>query len=122
MKLTDLDATFLRIIPTGFLRTESIEGVDGVMFLCPLCFDRNRGAVGTHSVICWQPHVPQDVFPKPGRWNLIGTGLADLSLRNGSSSIQLPDNSRVDIPGDERLYRDPCGAHFFVTNGETVMA
>lgn len=83
---------------------DAIADADGVQFLCPVCFTKNGGPVGTHSVICWRPRVPSDVCPKPGRWELVGTGYADLSLVAGSSSVLLQDA--------------PCKAHFFVTNGQ----
>jgi hypothetical protein len=82
---------------------DAIAEADGVQFLCPKCFIANGGDVGTHSIMCWRPRVPADVDPKPGRWELDGTGLDDLTLRAGSSSILLSG------PG--------CGAHFFIRNG-----
>jgi hypothetical protein len=81
----------------------SIAEADGIIFLCPKCFRDHNGSVGTHSCICWSPKVPPDVDPKPGRWELTGTCLDDLTLRAGSSSILL-------VGG--------CNAHFFITNGE----
>ena len=74
------------------------------MFLCPKCYVANAGAVGTHSVICWAPQVPQTIDPKPGRWELVGTSLDDLTLRAESSSVLLTTEGG-------------CQAHFFVENG-----
>lgn len=105
MRLLELNPEFLK--RTGddtFERTASIAEADGLLFLCPVCFRANAGSVGTHSVICWQPKVPAHITPGPGRWNFEGTGLADLTLVAGSSSILLSG------PG--------CGAHFFIRNGE----
>lgn len=108
MTLADLDACLLRRVPGGHRTDEtSVAAADGVMFLCPVCFRTNGGPVGTHSVICWSPKVPPDVDPKPGRWNLVGSSLADLSLVAGSSSVAL---------------RGGCNAHFFVRAGEIVLA
>lgn len=124
MKLTDLEPQFIqheetvgtwtRRLPDG--ATEEVTGpqsyiayVDhlseahGVMFLCPKCFAANGGDVGTHQIICWNPSVPQTVEPKPGRWEMRGTGYGDLSLVAGSSSVLLTSG---------------CQAHFFVTTGE----
>lgn len=84
-----------------------MEEADGVQFLCPLCFLKNRGSVGTHYVICWRPHVDPQIHPKPGRWEFHGRALEDLSLVAGSSSVQLQGG---------------CNAHFFVRNGEVVFA
>jgi hypothetical protein len=82
---------------------EALAQADGVQFLCPVCFAANKGTIGTHSIICWRPRVPPDVCPKPGRWEFVGTGLHDLTLVAGSSSIFLQTAK--------------CGAHFFIRNG-----
>lgn len=126
MKLTDLDPWFVRLDVRAccvgphcnvvsphtqheyFLRVDTIENADGILFLCPKCFVNNKGDIGTHSVICWRPRVPGDVDPKPGRWEFTGTGLDDLSLVAGSSSVHLTGEG--------------CGAHFHVVNGEIRMA
>lgn len=77
-----------------------------MLFLCPKCFAANGGNVGTHSCICWRPCVPQTEDPKPGRWEFEGSGLSDLTLVAGSSSV---------------LLQGGCDAHFFVRAGEIVM-
>lgn len=90
MKLTELQPQFLkREDDTHFQAVDSIVEANGIVFLCPKCFVQNKGPVGTHSVICWNPSVPQTTHPIPGRWNLVGTGFADLSLVAESSSILL---------------------------------
>lgn len=105
MRLTELSPKFLkREDDHHFQQVDSIEGADGVEFLCPVCFKANNGPIGTHAVICWTPKVPQSTFPVPGRWNLVGTGYEDLSLVAGSSSVWLTGEG--------------CGAHFLVQNGE----
>ena len=77
----------------------------GILFLCPVCEgDGRRG----HHIICWDPSVPQSVPPRPGRWSLVGTGVADLSLVAGSSSVHLNGAD--------------CDAHFFITNGKIVLS
>lgn len=107
MKLADLDPTFLKLLkPDEWLMTDVLAEADGVQFLCPKCFAANGNSpVGTHSVVCWKPSVPQDVSPKPGRWELYGTGYDDLTLVAGSSSVQI-------IGG--------CAAHFHIRNGEII--
>lgn len=103
MKLIELEPHFLkRIDDNNYLEVDNISLASGIRFLCPVCFAKNKGAIGTHSIICWDPSVPQTTSPTPGRWNLVGTGFNDLSLRNGSSSVLLTTG---------------CKAHFFVTNG-----
>jgi hypothetical protein len=105
MTLLELEAEFLKWIDdSSFRRIESIAEADGIIFVCPKCFAANGNKrPGVHSVICWSPSVPQTTRPVPGRWNLVGTSLNDLSLVAGSSSVLLTG------PG--------CGAHFFVRNG-----
>ncbi len=89
-----------------FVNVEAIGDADGIIFLCPKCFAANGGSLGTHSVVCWSPRVPPDADPKPGRWNLVGTSYADLSLRAGSSSVLLTGG---------------CNAHFYVERGDIRM-
>jgi hypothetical protein len=105
MKLTELDPHFLKIIDdhTYHRIDVSITDADGICFLCPKCFIANNGSIGTHSVICWQPHVVQTMRPGPGRWKFLGNGYDDLSLVAVSSSIKLTGG---------------CEAHFFIVNGE----
>ena len=92
----------------GLLRLggSAIGEADGVRMLCPKCYaDPPVGPVGTHSLICWSPKVSQDHAPKPGRWELFGTSLDDLTLIAGSSSV---------------LLQGGCGAHFFVRAGRII--
>jgi hypothetical protein len=108
-----LDLTLLELEPhflkrhddRSWSRIESIDDADGLLFLCPVCFLKNHGSVGTHSIICWQPHVPQTTKPVPGRWTFKGTSLQDLSLVAKSSSIALQGG---------------CQAHFFIQKGQIV--
>lgn len=102
MKLTELQAKFIKRTEHGLRDDATFDDCDGVQFLCPKCFVDNGGARGTHLVLCWKPHVPQTVRPAPGRWDHKGTGLHDLTLFAGSSSIQLQGG---------------CGWHGFVGNG-----
>lgn len=107
MKLRELQATFQRIAgPRLWQRVDSLSEADGVLFLCPKCFAANGGPIGTHSVVCWRPHVPQTESPIPGRWQFEGSGLDDLTLVAGSSSVQL-------VGG--------CNAHFYVRGGAIQM-
>lgn len=108
MRLVELEATFLQIKEPGRLYQEvnNITDAHGIQFLCPVCFVKNGGSVGTHSVICWDPRgVSPDETPGPGRWEMVGTCLDDLTLRAGSSSIKLNTGP------------DGCEAHFYVENG-----
>jgi len=102
VRITDLEAEFIKIIDDKTHIPCDIAEADGLFFLCPKCFEQNRGPIGTHAIICWRPHVAAERDPKPGRWEFTGTGLCDLTLVAGSSSILLTSG---------------CKAHFFVNNG-----
>ena len=111
MRLIELEPQFLRL-QTGpvYAHVASIQEADGISFLCPKCFKANGGNVGTHSVLCWfEGRVPDDLSPKPGRWNPKGTGFDDLSFVPGlqTRSVQLFGG---------------CTAHFHITNGEVTEA
>lgn len=107
MRLTDLEPRFCKVVDEKSWNEDdsfTVDEADGIRFLCPRCWETNGGSVGTHSVICWRPRVGPDRSPKPGRWDMVGTSYADLSLVAGSSSVHLTG------PG--------CGAHFHVTAGD----
>lgn len=105
LRLTDLAPSFLKRAEPDEWLCEGVSKIDadGVMFLCPKCFKAKGGPVGTHSIICWQPNVPQDTSPTGGRWTMVGTGFNDLSLVAGSNSV---------------LLEGGCAAHFFVEDGK----
>lgn len=106
IRLTDLEPRFLKVMSPAVRQfVETLEEADGVEFVCPLCLaNQDMHRPGVHGVICWEPDVPLEISPGPGRWTMQGTGLHDLTLVAGSSSIHLQG------PG--------CGAHFFIKNGE----
>lgn len=104
MTLRELEPQFLKhTSDTTWSHVNSITEADGIIFLCPVCFKANGGNVGTHSIICWRPHIPQTTSPTPGRWEFQGTGYDDLTLVADSSSIFLSTA--------------PCEAHFHIRNG-----
>lgn len=102
--LVELDAVFLaRDDDKRFHEVARLELADGLLFLCPKCLEENGfSAIGVHSCICWRPRVPQTTTPIPGRWEFQGSGLDDLTLVAGSSSILLTGG---------------CHAHFFIRDG-----
>lgn len=64
-------------------QSEDFAHADGIQFLCPACFAKNNGPIGTESVIAWfrnRPHVGADAMPGPGRWAATGTSFEDLTL------------------------------------------
>lgn len=108
MRLTDLEPEFYKIIEPGKLwgRVDTLAEAQGIQFLCPKCFAENGGPVGTHVVACWFTNrgVSADEHPKPGRWNVSGTGFHDLSFTPpGAHSIQITGG---------------CNWHGFLENGE----
>lgn len=107
MRLSELEPKFMkRDDLRHFHHVETLAEADGIRFLCPKCWEANGGAKGTHGVICWNPGVSQDTRPTPGRWEMHGTGVDDLTLVAGSSSVWL---------------KGGCGAHFHIRNGNIEM-
>lgn len=113
--LRELNALFIRHEERNGsdiqIPVERIEEAQGVRFLCPACFAKNEGPMGTHSVVCWSRSrgVPEDVGPGPGRWKLDGTSLDDLTLN-------------ADPPATARSVQllSGCGWHGHVTNGSAA--
>ena len=89
MRLSALDARFVGYVDREHFQMEGVSfaQADGVIFLCPLCYAKNGGEVGTHSVLVWFAgrKVPAEVRPLP-RWAVSGTSVDDLTL---SPSIDL---------------------------------
>lgn len=107
MRLVDLKPSFLiHVDELLYKRTDNFFEADGLTFLCPKCFIKNNGEIGTHSMICWTPKISQTTSPNPGRWNFEGTSYEDLSLIAGSSSIAITGG---------------CQAHFFIKKGEVIL-
>lgn len=108
MRLTDLEPRFIARIDDERSRFVDLIGeADGLVFLCPLCFAANGGQrAGVHLVKCWEPHVPQTTFPRPGRWTMRGTGHGDLTLVANCSDVWLMSG---------------CRAHFFIERGRIRM-
>lgn len=110
MKLRDLEAEFLKIIsPNTYRRCVDLQIAQGILFLCPKCFAKNNGSVGTHGVICWFAGrgVPDEMAPGPGRWTPEGTSIDDLTFVPGNPprSVSVKLNSG-------------CGWHGFVKIGD----
>jgi hypothetical protein len=111
MKLTELEAKFIKATPTGSQDVATLVEADGIIFLCPKCFIANDPKGGIHSVICWfVGKVPDDRAPRPGRWTPSGTGLHDLTF------IPPPDAVSVHLTGPG------CGWHGHIRNGEATLS
>jgi hypothetical protein len=110
MRLRELEAEF-RHSPDGQVSrpVPTLADANCIWFLCPKCFAKNKGSVGTHWICCWfrGRGVGDDWLPKPGRWTPSGTGLDDLTF------VPPPDSTSV-------LLTSGCGAHFHIRNGEIV--
>jgi|SRR5580765_4673043 len=70
-----------------FHKVNTVAEADQVSFLCPLCYAKNGGNKGTHSVMVTFAgrNVPddsgsRDSTGKPSRWNASGTSINDLVL------------------------------------------
>lgn len=106
-RLLELEARFITYLPKAIGKAATLAEADGVLFLCPLCFVRNNGPVGTHAVLCWfqgRPAVPPDATPGPGRWQVAGSGIDDLTL---SPSVHLSGEGG-------------CQWHGYVKGGDTL--
>ena len=112
-ELHDGKTVHVKGIRVHHIKADNIDEAQGVQFLCPKCFQKNNGPIGTHSVICWSRSkgVPEHAEPGPGRWRLEGTCLADLTLGidDGCKSCSV------------KLTGDGCGWHGHVTNGEVTL-
>lgn len=115
MKLKDLKAGLIWKVEflTSFrVDCPTLEEAQGIMFLCPKCFDANKGSVGTHSVICWfAGRISDDMDPRPGRWTPQGTSIDDLTFVPGTP----PRSVSVLLTGG-------CGWHGFIRNGEASLS
>jgi hypothetical protein len=131
MKLTELEPEFHRYESRGesigiqqqdgtvlgavkatqyLVPVERLEDAQGIMFLCPVCFQKNGGNVGTHSVdVTFRDRGATDEQGshnnegKPSRWEVSGSGFADLTT---NPSIHLAG------PG--------CGWHGWIKNGDVT--
>jgi hypothetical protein len=94
MTLLELNGQFVKLsvyhddpetFPEGrhsFKVVDTIAEAQGIMFLCPACWVKNSGSIGTHSIICWSRSrgVPDERSPGPGRWTFHGSGIGDLTV------------------------------------------
>lgn len=85
---------------------ENAGDAQGVMFLCPLCYAKNGGPVGTHRVLCWFSRcgVPDFADPRPGRWIPDGDTLDDVTFIGPAAASVLLTSG--------------CRWHGFVRNGD----
>jgi hypothetical protein len=117
MRLTQLGPEWVGQWKTNTWRHVERAGAQGVLFWCPVCFQKNGGSTGTHVIICWSRSagVPDDADPGPGRWKLIGETFDTLTLDGDAPGGGGARSVFLNSPGS-------CGAHFYVTNGEVKEA
>lgn len=78
-------------------KVDCITDADGIQFLCPGCFVRNNGTVGTHRVAVYfrdrgaPPHIGLGTDGQPHRWDVMGSDFLDLTL---APSIQIGSGCR----------------------------
>lgn len=107
--LAELGAEFLRIVDADHTeRADSLADAQGVMFLCPKCYEAKGGPVGVHRVICWFAGrgVPDSQVPTGGRWEPAGSGLDDLTFVGPAAASVLLNGA--------------CGWHGFVRAGSAA--
>jgi hypothetical protein len=115
MQLTELEPEFIRYENrnegAGFrewhIRVTTFAEAQGLLLLCPKCFAEAGSNIGVHliQVTFADKGVPDELGShnkagKPTRWNVTGTGYADLTT---TPSI---------------LIESGCKWHGFITNGE----
>lgn len=102
MKITELDATFVRYTGNGGHQdVAAFAEAQGVLFTCPGCYRRNGNSdIGVHMVLVWfrDRGVPDEAEPKPARWAASGSSLDDLSL-TPSINLATDDHSRDEWHG-----------------------
>lgn len=115
--LRELDAHFIKRVRARrqtWRPVQTLKNADGVSFLCPVCFEKNRGSHGTHLIICWfrDRDVPSDWSPGPGRWAVSAqsASLDDLTFVYGT-----PVQAKSVGVGVQNSH-----AHFFVEGGMVV--
>ncbi len=82
MRLKELGATFIRLASKGWMQVGTLQEAQGLEMLCPGCWAKNDGPIGTHVVVAWfrDRGVPNEAIPGPGRWAVSGTRIEDLTL------------------------------------------
>jgi hypothetical protein len=128
MRLTDLEPQFVRYVtqsrdeqfaegrvtPAEYLHhVNTLDDAQGIVFLCPACFAKNGGSVGTHGIeVAFANRGVKDHQGsknregKPSRWNAAGTNYSDLTT---TPSI-LIDPAEPICPG----------WHGYITKGEAA--
>jgi hypothetical protein len=115
LKFSELHPQFVQLndvnkkYDKGWFVVDTLEQADGIIFLCPKCLQHDGSPIGTHSIVCWRPHVPMHITPGPGRWQ----------PQNGEQDF---DKMTFEAwPSSSVLLQGGCNAHFFINHGEVQM-
>lgn len=97
----------------SYRKVDTLVEADGIKFLCPGCYARNNGPVGTHIVMVGFVGCPKDAYTTDYAgnhvaWHPSGSGYDDLVL---TPSIDLAP------PGAYIELKDGCRWHGFVGTG-----
>jgi hypothetical protein len=101
MKLLELQP---RWVPKG----SDIQSAIGIVFLCPLCFKKNGGPSGTHSI---KIHFFGRTDEALNFWIPRGSDFSDLTIVGSPAGGGHPSIL---------LIGERCGAHFEIRQGEIV--
>ncbi|HEY1772412.1 MAG TPA: DUF6527 family protein [Gammaproteobacteria bacterium] len=110
MRLTELEPELRSYLPGGYLgHPATLAEAQGIWFLCPRCFVKNGGPIGTHEVLVWfaDRGVPAEAEPSP-RWTVSGTSFDDISL---DPSIDCTKDKQGNVAHPEEW-------HGYLKNGE----
>jgi len=116
VKLLELEPQFVRYVKEAdgeyLHHVDSLAQAQGIQFLCPSCFVRNKGPIGTHLIeVALAGRGVSDSQGshnrrgKPSRWTAVGSGYGDLTLT--PSVLTDPAKPACD------------GWHGYITNGAT---
>jgi hypothetical protein len=122
MKLTELEPQFMTYETRPYPSVDAgnylhhvgtLVEAQGVQFLCPVCFVKNSGPIGTHVIeVSFAGRGVQDNQGshnregQPSRWNATGTGYSDLTT---TPSILI-----------DPALPSCAGWHGYITNGEVA--
>ena len=113
--LRELEAYFTKYEDKDkYHHVDTLAEADGVWLLCPACFVKNHGSVGTHMIMvgfvgrCPPGSYTQDGNGNDTRWTVSGTGLDDLQC--------LPSINLDVYPQRPKLPND-CVWHGFIGAG-----
>lgn len=85
------------------MHVDAAGHANGVTFLCPGCFQKNNGPVGTHTIVVWNKRCPDDISKV--KWDFTGDTLDSLTI----------------TPSIDTRTTPTCSAHFWVKHGHIII-